>query len=83
MESRPRDHTRIFDSGVRAWSRSLDPIDSIGQLLSITVGLNLPVMGANIANSDIHLIILYVYEANGVAQARRWRLPYVTLATVN
>lgn len=42
-------------------------------------------MGANImtANSDIHLIILYVCEANGVAQAGRWRLPYVTLATAN
>ena len=27
---------------VRVWSRSLDPIDSIGQLLSITVGRNTP-----------------------------------------
>ena len=43
------------------------------------------VVGANImtANSDIYLIILYVCKANGVAQARRWRLPYVTLATAN
>ena len=34
-------------------------------------------MGANImtANFDIHLITLYICEANGVAQARRWRLP--------
>ena len=29
---------RIPESKIRVWSRSLDPIDSIGWLLSITVG---------------------------------------------
>ena len=30
---------------IRVWSRSLNPIDSIGWLLSIIVGLNLPAEG--------------------------------------
>ena len=33
------------ESKVRVWSRSLNPIDSIGQLLSITVGRNIPAEG--------------------------------------
>ena len=37
---READRARTLETKVRVWSRSLDPIDSIGQLLSITVGRN-------------------------------------------
>jgi hypothetical protein len=40
------------ESKVRVWSRSLDPIDSIGQLLSITVGRNVPAEGIRIGVYD-------------------------------
>ena len=39
---RELDRARTPESKIRAWSRSLDPIDSIGWLLSITVGHTLP-----------------------------------------
>jgi hypothetical protein len=39
------DRARTPESKIRVWSRSLDPIDSIGWLLSITVGPNLPAEG--------------------------------------
>jgi len=42
---READRARTPESKVRVWSRSLDPIDSIGQLLSITVGRNVPAEG--------------------------------------
>jgi len=32
------DRARTLESKIRVWSRSLDPIDSIGWLVSITVG---------------------------------------------
>jgi hypothetical protein len=37
---RELDRARTPESKVRVWSQSLDPIDSIGQPLSITVGRN-------------------------------------------
>jgi hypothetical protein len=37
---READRARTSESKVRVWSGSLDPIDSIGQLLSIIVGQN-------------------------------------------
>jgi hypothetical protein len=42
---READSARTPESKVRVWSRSLDPIDSIGQLLSISVGRNTPAEG--------------------------------------
>jgi hypothetical protein len=36
------DRARTPESKVRVWSQSLNPIDSIGQPLSITVGRNAP-----------------------------------------
>ena len=42
---RELDRARTPKSKVRVWSLSLDPIDSIGQLLSITVGRNIPLEG--------------------------------------
>jgi hypothetical protein len=39
------DRARTPESKVRVWSESLDPIDSIGQSLSITVGRNAPGKG--------------------------------------
>ena len=39
---RELESARTPESKTRVWSRSLDPIDSIGWLLSITVRLNLP-----------------------------------------
>ena len=42
---READCARTPESKVRVWLRSLDPIDSIGQLLSITVGRNIPAEG--------------------------------------
>ena len=42
---READRARKPESKVRVWSRSLDPIDSIGQLLSITVRRNTPAEG--------------------------------------
>ena len=42
---READRARTPESKVRVWSRSLDPIDSIGQLLSITVGRIVPAEG--------------------------------------
>ena len=38
---------------IRVWSRSLNPIDSIGWLLSITIGLNLPGEGIDCLHSTI------------------------------
>ena len=37
---------------VRVWSRSLNPMDSISQLLSITVGRNTPLEGIDIVQVD-------------------------------
>ena len=42
---RELDRARTLESKIRAWSRSLDTIDSIGWLLSITVVLNPPAEG--------------------------------------
>jgi hypothetical protein len=39
------DRARSPESKVRVWPRSLDPIDSIGQLLSITEERNTPAEG--------------------------------------
>jgi len=39
------DSARTPESQIRVWSWSFDLIDSIGWLLSITVGLNLPAEG--------------------------------------
>ena len=49
--SGPHDRARTPESKARVWSWSLDPIDSIGWLLSITVGPVLPAEGIVLNNS--------------------------------
>ena len=47
----------VLESKVRVWSRSPDPIDSIGQLLSITVGRNTPAEDSTVS-SKITLFLI-------------------------
>ena len=44
------DKSWSIESKVRVGSQSLDPIDSIDQLLSITVGRNIPAEGIGLKN---------------------------------
>ena len=55
---RELDRARTPESKVRVWSRSLDSIDSIGWLLSITVGLNPPAKGIWSASLALWLCLI-------------------------
>ena len=55
---RELDRARTPESKVRVWSRSLDSIDSIGWLLSITVGLNPPAEGIWSASLALWLCLI-------------------------